>query len=46
MLKALEKEPAARFLNAGEMLSALLAYRELSVNDTGGGSSTKGTIEF
>ena len=46
VLKALEKEPAARFLNAGEMLSALLAYRELSVNDTGGGSSTKGTIEF
>lgn len=46
VLKALEKEPAARFLNAGEMLSALLQYRELADGDRGSGIAAKGTIEF
>ena len=46
VLKALEKEPAARFMNAGEMLSALLQYREMADGDGGNGSAAKGTIEF
>ena len=46
VLKALEKEPAARYLNAGEMLSALLAYREPTDGEQHSGRSTKGTIEF
>ena len=46
VLKALEKEPTARFLNAGEMLSALLQHRELADGDKGSATAAKGTIEF
>jgi len=46
VLKALEKEPADRFLNAGEMLSALLQFREQADGGKGGGTSNQSTIEF
>ncbi len=46
VLKALQKEPAARYLNAGEMLSALLQYREIADGEKGNGTAAKGTIEF
>ena len=46
VLKALEKEPTARYGSAGEMLVALLEYRELSDGAGGSGRAEKGTVEF
>lgn len=45
VLKALEKEPSKRFSNAGEMLTALLKYRE-AIDEVRDGGATKGTVEF
>lgn len=47
VLKALEKEPAARYSDAGEMLTALLEYRATTDSAPSGGAVvSKGTIEF
>jgi serine/threonine protein kinase len=46
ILRALDKEPGARYSNANEMLSALVEYREAADQSTGDTSSSKGTIEF
>ncbi|MCB1759815.1 MAG: HDOD domain-containing protein [Gammaproteobacteria bacterium] len=46
VLKALEKEPAARYRDAGEMLGALVKYRESGESPESTSSGSKGTIEF
>ncbi len=46
ILKALEKDPGARFADAGEMLGALIEYREANDQQRGDKSSSKGTVEF
>ncbi len=46
ILKALEKDPGARFADAGEMLGALIEYREANDQKRGDKSSSKGTVEF
>ncbi len=46
ILRALEKDPGARYADAGEMLNALIEYREAADRSTGDKSSSKGTIEF
>ncbi len=46
ILKAMEKDPGSRFTDAGEMLGALIEYRETSEKQQGDKSSSKGTVEF
>jgi eukaryotic-like serine/threonine-protein kinase len=46
ILKALDKDPGSRFTDAGEMLRALIEYREASDQQQGDKSSSKGTVEF
>jgi serine/threonine protein kinase len=46
VLKALEKQGAARYQNAGEMLSALVEYREIAGQAGREESAAKGTVEF
>ncbi len=46
ILRALEKDPSSRYANAGEMLNALIEYREAADRSTGDIRSSKGTIEF
>ena len=49
VLKAIEKEPDARFESAGDMLDALKAYRQSHADEraeVGEGGEGKGTIEF
>ncbi len=46
IMRALEKDPSARYADAGEMLTALLEYREAADQISGDTSSSKGTIEF
>lgn len=46
ILRALEKDPGSRYANAGEMLNALIEYREAADRIMGDTSSSKGTIGF
>lgn len=46
VLKALEKEPSARYADAGDMLSALLEFREADDRTGRKGESVKGTVDF
>ncbi len=46
VLKALEKDPSARFTDAGEFLSALREYRDARGAVAVASASGKGTIEF
>lgn len=46
ILKALEKDPGSRFADAGEMLRALIEYREANDQQHGNKSTSKGTVEF
>lgn len=46
ILKALEKDPGSRFSDAGEMLGALIEYREASDLQQGDKRASKGTVEF
>ncbi len=46
IMRALDKDPSSRYANAGEMLNALIEYREAADRITGDKSSSKGTIEF
>ncbi len=46
ILRALEKDPGARYSNADEMLTALIEYRDADEQKSGDSGSSKGTIEF
>ena len=46
VLKALEKQGEARYQNAGEMLTALEAYRESVAQERGEEQVAPGTVEF